>query len=82
MYDGCWIDSSCWTHLTISRSIQFSTTGILKGVACNALSVGMVHIKDPLLLNEKSSRCIGGKWYPLWLSERSFIIYPMSYKRK
>ena len=34
-----WIDSLRWTHLTISRSIQCSTTGITKAVVCAVLSV-------------------------------------------
>ena len=34
---------------------------------------GMVHIKEPLLLIGKSSRC-GGNGFPLSLSERSFTM--------
>ena len=36
--------------------------------ACAILSVGMVHIKEPLLLIKKSSPC-GGSGFPLSLSE-------------
>ena len=42
---------------------------------------GMVHIKEPLLLIEKSSPC-GGSGFPLSLSKWSFIICLMPYKRK
>ena len=42
---------------------------------------GMVHIQDPLLLIEKSSPC-GGSWFPLSLSEWSFIICLMQYNHK
>ena len=31
--------------------------GVTKAVVCAILSVGMVHIKEPLLLNGKSSPC-------------------------
>ena len=37
---------------------------------------GMVHIKEPLLLIEKSNPCSGGIGFPLLLSETSFAIYP------
>ena len=43
-----------------------------KAVVCVNLS-GMVHIKEPLLLIDKSSLC-GGSGFPLSLSEWSFII--------
>ena len=42
---------------------------------------GMVHIKEPLLLIDKSSLC-GGSGFPLSLSEWSFTICPTSYNRK
>ena len=42
---------------------------------------GMVHIKEPLLLIEKSSPC-GGSWFPLSLSEWSFTICLTPYNRK
>ena len=42
---------------------------------------GMVHIKEPLLLIEKSSPC-GGSRFPLLLSEWSFAICPTPYNRK
>ena len=41
----------------------------------------MVHIKEPLLLIEKSSPC-GGSGFPLSLSERSFTICQTPYNRK
>ena len=37
---------------------------------------GIVHIKDPFLLIEKSSRCSGGSGFLLSLSEWSFTIRP------
>ena len=37
------------THY-ISRSSQCSTTGVSKAMVCIILSVGWVHIKEPLLL--------------------------------
>ena len=42
---------------------------------------GMVHIKEPLLLIDKSSLC-GGSGFPLSLSEWSFTICLMPYNRK
>ena len=41
----------------------------------------MVHIKEHLLLIEKSSLC-GGSGFPFSLSERSFTICPTPYNRK
>ena len=46
----------------IFRSNQWSTTGLSKAVVCTVL-YGKVHIKDPLLLIEKSSLC-GGSGFP------------------
>ena len=57
------IDPSWWTHWAISRSSQCSTIGVTKAVVCVILS-GMMHIKEPLLLIEKSSPC-GGSGLPL-----------------
>ena len=42
---------------------------------------GMVHIKEPLLLIDKSSLC-GGSGFPLSLSEWSFTICLTPYNRK
>ena len=42
---------------------------------------GMVHIKEPLLLIEKSSPC-GGNGFPLSLSEWSFTLCVTPYNRK
>ena len=42
---------------------------------------GMVHIKEPLLLIEKSSPC-GGSGFPISLSEWSFTICLTPYNRK
>ena len=42
---------------------------------------GMMHIKEPLLLIEKSSLC-GGSGFPLSLSEWFFAICLTSYNRK
>ena len=47
---------------------QRSTTDITKNVVCTILSVGMVHIKDPLLLIGKRSPCSGDSGFPLSLS--------------
>ena len=49
-------------HGAISRSTQCSTTGVTNAVVC-----GMVHIKEPLLLIDKSSLC-GGSGFPFSLS--------------
>ena len=48
---------------------------------CNPVC-GMVHIKDPLLLIEKSSPCVGESRILLSLSEWSFTICPTPYNRK
>ena len=42
---------------------------------------GIVHIKELLLLNRKSSLC-GSSWFPLSLSELFFTICLMPYNRK
>ena len=42
---------------------------------------GMVHIKEHLLLIEKSSPCSGGRVFPFSLSEWSFTICPTPYNR-
>ena len=42
---------------------------------------GMMHIKEPLLLNRKICSC-GGSRFPLTLSEYSFTIYLTPYNRK
>ena len=55
-------------------SSQCSTTGVTKVVVCVILSVGLVHIKDPLLLIRKSNPCRGGSKFPLSVSEWSFTI--------
>ena len=60
------INHSWWTHLAVSHSRQFSTTGVTKAVVCVILS-GMMHMKEPLLLIIKSSPC-GGSGFPLSLS--------------
>ena len=65
----------------ISHSSQCSTTCVTKAVVCAILSVGVVHIKEPLLLIGKSSLC-GGSGFPLSLSEWSFTICLTPYNRK
>ena len=55
-----------------SRSSQCSTTGVTKAVVCVILS-GMVHIKVPLLLIDKSSLC-DDSGFPFSLSEWSLTI--------
>ena len=57
-----------------------STTGIPNAVVCVILS-GMVHIKEPLLLIDKSSLC-GGSGFPFSLSEWSLTICMTPYNRK
>ena len=52
-----------------------------KGPGMRYLVYGIMHIKEPLLLNGKSSLC-GGSGFPLSLSEWSFTICPMAYNRK
>ena len=52
--------------------IKCSMTGVTKAVVCAILS-GMVHIKEPLLLIDKSSLC-GGSRFPFSLSEWSLTI--------
>ena len=52
-----------------------------KGCGMYNYVCGMVHIKQPLLLIEKSSSC-GGSGFPLSLSEWSFTICPTLYNRK
>ena len=51
----------------------------LKGA--RLLSVGMVHIKEPLLLIYKSSLC-GGSGFPFSLSEWSLTICLTPYNRR
>ena len=63
-----------WTHRAISRSSQWSTTGVTKAVVC-AILTGMVHIKEPLLLIGKSNSC-GDNRFSLSLSEWSCTICP------
>ena len=61
---------------------QVSTTGVTKAVVCVILSVGwMVHIKEPLLLMDKSSLC-GGSGFPFSLSEWSLTICLTPYNRR
>ena len=42
----------------------------------------MVHIKEPLLIIEKSSPCSGGSGFTLSLCEWSYTICPTAYNRK
>ena len=70
---GVMIDPSWWTHRCISRSNQYSTTGVTKGRAMCYPVCEMVHIKESLQLIGKSSPC-GGSGFPLSLSEWSFTI--------
>ena len=68
------------THWAMSRSSQCSTTGVTKAVVCYPVC-GMMHIKEPLLLIEKSSLC-GGSGFPPSLSEWFFTICLTPYNRK
>ena len=53
---------------------------VVKAVVCVILS-GMVHIKEPLLLIDKSSLC-GGSRFPFSLSEWSLPICLTPYNRR
>ena len=68
---------------SISRSSQYSTTGETKAMVCGMCYpvCGMVHIKEPLLLIDKSSLC-GGSRFPFSLSEWSLTICLMPYNRR
>ena len=55
-------------------------TGLTKAVVCVILCE-MVHIKEPLLLIDKSSLC-GGGGFPFLLSEWSLTICLTPYNRK
>ena len=59
---------------------QCSTTGVTKARVCAILS-GIVHIKEPLLLIDKSSLC-GSSGFPFSLSEWSLTIYLTPYNHK
>ena len=50
-----------YNNFILTSSNQWSTTGLSKVVVCSVY--GKVHIKDPLLLIEKSSLC-GGSGFP------------------
>ena len=69
---GRWIDPSWWTQLS-----YFSFQPVLPNW-CNKDHgmcypvCGMMGIKEPLLLIGKSSLC-GGSWFPLSLSDWSFV---------
>ena len=52
-----------------------------KGCGMRYPVCGMVHIKEPLLLIDKSSLC-GGSGFPFSLSEWSLTICLMSYNRR
>ena len=56
-------------------------TGVTTAVVCYPVC-GMVHVKDILLLIEKSSLCSGGSGFPLSLTEWSITICPTPYTRK
>ena len=75
------IDPSWWTHCAISRSSPCSTTGVTKAVRywldplpTSPLADDMVHIKDPMLLIEKSSPGSSDSGFQLSLSEMSDAI--------
>ena len=70
------------SNTAISRSSQCSTTGVTnKGRGMCYPVCGMVHIKEPLLLIDKSSLC-GGSGFPFSLSEWSFAICLTPYNRR
>ena len=61
---GHQINPSWWTHWAISHSSQCSTTGVTKAFCMCYPVCGMVHIKEPLLLIEKSTPCSGRSGFP------------------
>ena len=61
------IDISWSTYSAISRSSQWSTTGVPKCRRMCYPDCGIVHTKEPLLLIGKSSPC-GGSGFHLSLS--------------
>ena len=63
-------------HGADSLSYFSPMTGVTKAVVC-----GMVHIKEPLLLIDKSSLC-GGSGFPFSLSEWSLTICLTPYNRR
>ena len=62
-------------HLPAQLSNQCSTTGVAKAVVCAILS-GMVHIKEPLLLIEKSRHVAAAGFLSRCLNE------PLLYVRR
>ena len=70
----------------VNPSSYFSFQPVLhdwcnKGCGMHYPVCGMMHIKEPLLLIEKSSPC-GGSGFPFSLSEWSFTICLTPYNRK
>ena len=49
-------------------------TGVIKVVVCAILYVGVMHIKDPMLLIENSIPFSGGSRFPLSQFECSFTM--------
>ena len=75
-----------WAIVLLSSVGYFSFQPVLHDWCNNGRGMcypvsGMVHIKEPLLLLEKSSPC-GGSGFPLSLSEWSFTICLMPYNHK
>ena len=64
------------SYILVPASVP--TTGVTKAVVS---CFGMVHIKEPFLLIDKSSLC-GGSGFPSSLSEWSLTICPLPYNRK
>ena len=71
---GCQIDFIWWTHWAIFHSSQCSMTGVTKAMVCVVLSVGVLHVKEPLMLIGKSSPYSGSSGFPLSMYEWSFTI--------
>ena len=61
--------------------VHHPTTDVTKAVVCVIHVCGMVHIKEPLLLIDKSSLC-GGSGFPFSLSEWSLTICLTPYNRR
>ena len=79
---GRWIDPSWWSYSLSYFSFQPVLHDCCnKGHGMYYLVCGMMHIKEPLLLIEKSNPCsISG--FPLSLFKWSFTICLMPYNRK
>ena len=83
----CTFRPSTWTHNPVIKWVDFSFQPVLHDW-CNKIRgmcypvCGMVHIKEPLLLIDKSSLCGGTSGFPFSLSEWSLTICLTPYNRR